>query len=90
MSFHYDLDGPAHLDPLYTGTGTYFQVHLWIQILPVPAPSTGTGTQGFEVFCLYSSTVALRMAVNYLLTCHDVDYQLTCHDVDSDLRAAAI
>ena len=30
------------------------------------------------------------MAVNYLLTCHDVDYQLTCHDVDSDLRAAAI
>ena len=30
------------------------------------------------------------MAVNYLLTCHDVDYLLTCHDVDSDLRAAAI
>eukprot|EP01048_Picozoa_sp_COSAG05_P036599 COSAG05_NODE_16580_length_342_cov_24.415638_1_plen_66_part_10 len=24
MSFHYGLDGPAHLDPLYTGTGIYF------------------------------------------------------------------
>ena len=23
MSFHYDLDGPAHLDPLSTGTGIY-------------------------------------------------------------------
>eukprot|EP01048_Picozoa_sp_COSAG05_P010964 COSAG05_NODE_1000_length_6247_cov_23.555628_9_plen_49_part_00 len=23
MSFHYDLDGPAHLDPLSTGTGIF-------------------------------------------------------------------
>ena len=25
MSFHYDLDGPAHLDPTYTGTGIYYR-----------------------------------------------------------------
>ena len=22
---HYDLDGPAHLDPTYTGTGIYYR-----------------------------------------------------------------
>ena len=22
---HYDLDGPAHLDPIYTGTGIYYR-----------------------------------------------------------------
>ena len=39
---HYDLDGPAHLDPTYTGTGIYYRSIYWSKIyryrLRVPVP----------------------------------------------------
>ena len=47
---HYDLDGPAHLDPTYTGTGTVYIIDLFIDL-----KFTGTGYEyryrykGFEV-----------------------------------------
>ena len=49
MSFtawvHYDLDGPAHLDPTYTGTGIYYRSIYWSKIyqyrLRVPVPVQG-------------------------------------------------
>jgi len=42
---HYDLDGPAHLDPTYTGTGIYYRSIYWSKIyryrLRVPVPVQG-------------------------------------------------
>ena len=92
---HYDLDGPAHLDPTYTGTGIYYRSIYWSKIyryrLRVPVPVQGF--RGFSVLKLIwfnsRNNCSTGAKVKYRFTCWSIMiilHDLSCINLQLKIR----